>query len=264
MRLVRSSAVAALAVFLLLGLAAAAGATPSATPRTYTVLVGAESAHRGVDVMAYFPSSLRIRVGDTVHWVQNSNEIHTVTFLGGGPPPDFVVPAASLGLPATPSPLVFAPMAVNRSLPPGGLGDTTTFVNSGLMGREAGQYRSFDLTFTRRGHVPLPLRHPRRDDVGQRDGRRRRTHVASPGQASARGHFQIARKMAKAPAVLREARRQIKPATGTPTAPGPTTWRWASTRGRSTSCASSPASCSSARGTRWCGRCGPPTRRRTP
>ncbi len=29
--------------------------------------------------MAYFPRSVTIHVGDTVHWVQNSNEIHTVT-----------------------------------------------------------------------------------------------------------------------------------------------------------------------------------------
>ncbi len=59
--------------------------------------------------MAYFPGSIRIHVGDTVHFVQNSNEIHTVTFLGGQQLPALIVPAASLGLPPDPSPLVFNP-----------------------------------------------------------------------------------------------------------------------------------------------------------
>jgi len=213
MRLFRLSTVALLAVFLLLlGYSATAGAAPSAGPRTYTVLVGAENAHRGIDVMAYFPSKVKIHVGDTVKWVQHSNEIHIVTFLGGSQPPEFVVPAASLGLPPTPSPLVFHPLAVNRVAPSGGLADTTTFVNSGLMGRENGQYRSFDLTFTAEGtYHYLCLVHGMMMSgtvkvVGPD------TRVASPGQVRARGHFQIARKMAKAPAVLREAKRRIKPA----------------------------------------------------
>lgn len=217
MRLVRLSTVALLAVFLLLlGFSATAGAAPSAAPRTYTVLVGAENAHRGIDVMAYFPSNVKIHVGDTVKWVQHSNEIHTVTFLGGSPLPEFVVPAASLGLPPTPSPLVLNPLAVNRLAPFGELADTGTFVNSGLMGRENGQYRSFDLTFTAEGtYSYLCLVHSTMmsgsvNVVGP-DAR-----IASPGQVRARGHFQIARQMAKAPAVVREAKRQIKPATENP------------------------------------------------
>jgi len=217
MRLIRLSTVALLAVFLLLlGFSATAGAAPSAAPRTYTVLVGAESAHRGIDVMAYFPDTVKIHVGDTVHWRQNSNEIHTVTFLGGNPLPPLIVPADTLipPLPLTPSPLVFNPMAVNREAPTGGLlGDTSAFVNSGLMGREAGQYRSFDLTFTEPGtYQYLCLVHGVMmsgtvEVVGPA------VHIASPGQVHARGNHQIARQMAKAPAVVRKAKRQIKPAT---------------------------------------------------
>ncbi|MFZ0427465.1 MAG: plastocyanin/azurin family copper-binding protein [Acidobacteriota bacterium] len=45
--------------------------------------------------MAYFPRSVTIHVGDTVHWVQNSNEIHTVThtvtFLNGEEEPPLAV-----------------------------------------------------------------------------------------------------------------------------------------------------------------------------
>ena len=40
--------------------------------------------------------------------------------------------------------------------------------------------------------------------------------IASPGQVHAQGNFQIARQMAKAPAVVREAKRQIMPATRNP------------------------------------------------
>jgi plastocyanin len=217
MRLVRLSIVALLAlVWLVAAYPAAANAAVSATPHTYTVLVGAESAPRGIDVMSFFPGSVTIHVGDTVHWVQNSNEIHTVTFLGGQPLPDLIDPAALLKLPSQPSPLVFNPKAVNRTAQPGGLGDTTTFVNSGLMGFEQGQYRSFDLTFTAPGtydylcvvHGMMMSGTVKVVGAG--------VLVASPGQVSALGHAQIARQMALAPAVVRQANAQIRPATVNP------------------------------------------------
>jgi len=212
MRLIRLSTVALLAVCLLLGYAATAGAAPSAAPRTYTVMVGAESVHRGIDVMAYFPGTVKIHVGDTVRWRQNSNEIHTVTFLGDMTvAPPLLLPATA---PTPPSPLVFNPMAAFPTVPTGNeLGDTTTFVNSGLMGREAGQARSFDLTFTAVGtyhHLCLVhgvMMSGTVEVVGPA------VHIASPGQVHARGNHQIARQMAKAPAVVRKAKRQIKPAT---------------------------------------------------
>ena len=209
MRLIRLSTVALLAVFLLLlGFSATAGAAPSAAPRTYTVLVGAESAHRGIDVMAYFPDTVKIHVGDTVHWRQNSNEIHTVTFLGTEPQPPLLLPATP-----PPSPLAFNPMAVIPSPPIAGLGNTTTFVNSGLMGREAGQVRSFDLTFTAPGkyHYLCLVHGVMMSGTVEVVGPA--VHIASPGQVHARGNHQIARQMAKAPAVVRKAKRQIQPAT---------------------------------------------------
>ena len=98
----------------------------------------------------------------------------------------------------------------------GKLGDTTAFVNSGLMGREAGQAGSFDLTFTAVGvYDYLCLVHgvmmSGTIEVVDADA-----HVASPGQVQAQGNFQIARQMAKAPAVVREAKRRIMPATRNP------------------------------------------------
>ena len=58
-------------------------------PKTYTVLVGAVDDSVGANVMAFFPETLRIHVGDTVHWQRNGNEIHTVTFLAGMDLPPF-------------------------------------------------------------------------------------------------------------------------------------------------------------------------------
>ena len=49
--------------------------------QTYTVLVGAEDVSHATSVMAYFPATLHIHVGDAVLWKQNTHEIHTVTFL---------------------------------------------------------------------------------------------------------------------------------------------------------------------------------------
>ena len=74
-------------------------------------MVGAESVHRGIGVMAYFPDAVKVHVGDTVHWVQNANEIHTVTFLGVTPQPPLLVPVALLKPPAPATPL--SPLAFN-------------------------------------------------------------------------------------------------------------------------------------------------------
>ena len=216
MRHAKALLLALLATLLLgLGLAPMALAWHPRAPQTYTVLVGAENAHRGIDVMAFFPSSVTIHVGDSIHWIQNSNEIHTVTFLGGSTPPPLLLPATLLGLPEVPSPLVFNPGAVNQT-PTGALGDTTTFVNSGLMGHEAGQYGSFDLTFTAAGTYSYECLVHGAMMSGTITAVAPKLRIASPCQVRARAYWQIARQMAQAPAVLREAVRQIKPPTRNP------------------------------------------------
>lgn len=220
MRSVRLSAVLLTAVLLLVLATATVAAAQSSTPTaasgsgtTYNVWVGAESAHRGVDIMAYFPDTLRIHVGDTVRWYQNSNEIHTVTFLGGQSLPEFVLPAGTLGLSETPSPLVFNPLATGRTQGPVTLGDQTTWANSGIMGREQGQYRSFAATFTAEGiYHYVCLVHGMMMSGSVRvvgDSIR----VPTPMKDKAIARHQIARQMAKVPAVVKAARRAQQPAT---------------------------------------------------
>src|SRR6516165_9126489 len=85
--------------------AQAAPLTPPRTPahHTYTVFTGSENVAQGVELEAYFPAALHIHAGDTVLWRQNTNEIHTVTFLAGSTAPALTVPAPS----GAPAPLMF-------------------------------------------------------------------------------------------------------------------------------------------------------------
>jgi plastocyanin len=202
--------VIALVLALSLSLAAAAKA-PVSSPQIYTVMVGWENPHQGIGIMAYFPDTVTIHVGDTVHWVQNSNEIHTVTFLDGAEPPDLIVPAALLGVPTTPSPLLFNPVAVDPAVPPGGLYDGTGFVNSGLMGREAGQLQEFSLTFTEAGTYDYMCLVHGIVMSGQVIVVSQDVTIPSPNQALAQGKQQMAEKLAQVPAVVRAAEMQVQP-----------------------------------------------------
>ena len=93
------------------------------------------------------------------------------------------------------------------------LGDTTTWVNSGVMGREPGQYRAFDVTFTAEGpyeyvcvvHGMMMSGTVTVVGAGAR--------VPSPNKVHAIARHQIARQFAKAPQVLREAQSQVQPPT---------------------------------------------------
>ncbi|MBD3926293.1 plastocyanin [Nocardioides cavernae] len=49
--------------------------------KTWNVMVGAESSSGAVQTMAYGPKKIWINAGDTVHWVANSMEPHTVSFI---------------------------------------------------------------------------------------------------------------------------------------------------------------------------------------
>jgi plastocyanin len=136
-----------------LGLAALVGFATGRAPgsarehTTYTVLVGAEDTTVGASANAYFPDTLNIHVGDTVHWQRNANELHTITFLAGTPLPPFNVPAPA-GLP---SPLMRNPTIANPTVPANGQYDGTTFAGSGILGPDASQPQSLDLTFTTPG-----------------------------------------------------------------------------------------------------------------
>jgi plastocyanin len=222
MRFVRHAAVLVTVVLLLsLATAAVAAARPSATRTssggtTYTVWVGAENAHRAVGIMAYFPSDIRIHVGDTVRWLQNSNEIHTVTFLGGQSLPDLLVPATP-----PPSPLMVNPDAVARTEAPVTLNDPTNgTANSGIMGRETGQYRWFKVTFTAAGTYEYVCLVHGTMMSGTVQVVADNVRVPSPMQDKATARQQIARQMAKVPAVFKAARKAELP----PTPNGDGTW----------------------------------------
>jgi plastocyanin len=54
--------------------------------KTWTVKVGAESRSGAVQTMAYGPKKIWINAGDTVHWVSDSMEPHTVSFINEAHP----------------------------------------------------------------------------------------------------------------------------------------------------------------------------------
>lgn len=199
-----------LALILSLPLATSARA-PASSSETYTVMVGWENPHMGIGIMAYFPDSITIHVGDTVHWLQNSNEIHTVTFLAGTDPAPLIIPAALAGLPPTPSPIIFDPIAVDPAVPVNGLYDGTTYANSGLMGREPGQAQEFSLTFTTEGTYDYMCLVHGMTMSGEVTVVGEDTDIPSPNQAMAHGRQQMAEKLAQVPAVIRAANMQIEP-----------------------------------------------------
>jgi plastocyanin len=206
---------AALAGLVLQSAEAAAQTPSSITTRTFAVLVGWENADEGIGINAYFPQTVTIHAGDTVHWVQNTNEIHTVTFLDGLPMPELLVPSADVpGADPTVSPLMFNPAATNPVIPPGGeyAGGIGAHANSGIMGRESGQVEEFNLTFTAPGTYDYVCLVHGSMMSGQVTVVPAHVHIRSPGQVMTQAQLQIAEKYARVPSVLGAARRQIKPA----------------------------------------------------
>ncbi len=192
-----------------------ASTVEAAGPTTYRVLVGAENVSLGVSLMAYFPATVRIHVGDTIKWVQNSHEIHTVTFLAPNQAaPDLIVPAPQPN--SINTPLMFNPEVAFPTIPSGDQYDGTTYANSGLMSLDPGQPRTFSLTFTKAGtYNYLCLVHGQMmsgkvivvDDT---------VPLATPNQVIARGRAQIAQEMAKAPAAIRQGQALVPAPTQNP------------------------------------------------
>lgn len=77
--------IAALAALLLpAALAGPAMASDDDDARTWTVQVGSETPNKAIQGMSFLPKNIYVNAGDTVKWVANSAEIHTVTFLAKG------------------------------------------------------------------------------------------------------------------------------------------------------------------------------------
>jgi plastocyanin len=180
-------------------------------PQTYTVLIGAEDASTGASAFVFFPDTLRIHVGDTVHWRRNTNEVHTVTFLAGTALPTFNVPAP----PGLPSNLMRNPLIAYPVAPPHGRYDGTTFATSGIFGPDEELYEvaSFDLTFTRPGTydyvcVVHGARMPGRVIVVDHDD-----HVPSPREVDREARRSIAELLDGAPAAIARANAEVPPPT---------------------------------------------------
>jgi plastocyanin len=206
MRVTRLSSIILLALVPVLSFGLTASAKTPAMPRTYTVMVGLENPHQGIGVMAYFPESVTIHVGDTVHWVQNTNEIHTVTFLAGVPFPELLIPSNDISI----SPLMFNPMAVDPVVPANGEYDGTTYTNSGLMGREPGQVGEFDLTFTSVGTYGYVCLVHGTMMSGMVIVVSDTTQISSPNQVMAEGDKQMAKALSMVPAVVKEANEKVE------------------------------------------------------
>jgi plastocyanin len=127
--------------------------TANVSPQTYTVLVGLDDQASGAAIDAYFPATIHIHVGDTVVWKKNSNEIHTVTFLGMLPDgstakaPDLLVPMPN----APQGAMMINPVAGFPAVSKDGTYNGTAYANSGIIGPDQGQATQFSLTFTKAG-----------------------------------------------------------------------------------------------------------------
>jgi plastocyanin len=202
-------------VFVWLVTFTSAGDEHGRRPQTYTVLVGAEDTSVGASVVGFFPDTVTIHVGDTVHWQRNANEPHTVTFLAGMPLPPFNVPAPD-GLP---SPLMRNPLTAFPVAPADGRYDGTTFATSGIFGPDPDIFQgveSFDLTFTRAGTYPyvcvvhgvrmsgqvIVVDHPRQ--------------VRSPRAVAQEARRLIAEALAAVPAAIAQADAEVPPPTPNP------------------------------------------------
>ena len=133
--------------FLMLGSAASTSAAPAlqGPPPPSLLQIAAGQGDGPVSMNAFLGDpnlggdTVRIVTGATIQWTVGSDEIHTVTFLGGRPRPDAF------------DPNVFAPSL------PAGAWDGASYVNSGALGR--GQ--QFSVTFAEPGfHDYVCLLHP--------------------------------------------------------------------------------------------------------
>ena len=89
---------------------------------------------RAATVMRYFPQHVRVHVGDTVVWTNDTSEVHGVTFLAGQP------------LPQIPEWYSSSPTGNGVNY------DGSTMFNSGLLyAADAGRNHSLAMTFIKTG-----------------------------------------------------------------------------------------------------------------
>ena len=132
-----------------------AGVAPTG-PVTFPVIAG--RARGNIDVEAFMPADIQVRVGDRIEWTAHGFEGHTVTF---GDEDDVL---ASIGpylvpRPDLPAEMMFNPALSLPSAAQGPVADDTTFINSGFFGVPSEQ--TYSLTFDEEGlYTYLCLVHP--------------------------------------------------------------------------------------------------------
>jgi plastocyanin len=176
-------------------------------PQTFTVLVGAEQVSRQIDVEAYFPATLYVHVGDTVRWVQNAHEIHTVTFLAGADIPELLIAAPTNDLGST---LMANPEVAFPAAPSNGQYDGSSFANSGIMGLDPGQSREFSLTFTKPGTYEYVCIVHGADMSGKIVVVDSSQAVPSPARVAAQAKADMGKMIASAAPVIRSADGQVQ------------------------------------------------------
>jgi plastocyanin len=122
-------------------LASNAHAASAIKAKTWNVMVGAESRSGAIQTMGYGPKKIWINAGDTVHWMANSMEPHTVSFV------DAKHPAVEFDLATT---YMTAPTSKNSISKPG------QFRSSGIMAPEPDAIfpdavKTYDLKFLKPG-----------------------------------------------------------------------------------------------------------------
>jgi plastocyanin len=134
----------------MLGYALPVSAATLSSTQNYTVWVGAEDVGKGVSIATFFPQEVSIHVGDSITWMADTHEIHTVTFLAGEPMPELLIPAPANDLN---TPLQINP-SVGFETPNAGTYDGSTYMNSGIISTDPNMVHAFSLTFTQQGSFP--------------------------------------------------------------------------------------------------------------
>jgi plastocyanin len=171
-----------------------------------TVLVGSENTALGVSIMSFFPQNITIHAGDTITWIANSHEIHTVTFLAGETLPLIIIPAHDGMAP----PLQINPLAAFPT-PTDGQYDGTSYMNSGIISTDPGFVKSFNLTFAQEGvyNYVCPVHGQLMSGTvnvgGMNDA------VPTPVQVRLQGLSELKAAWVNVPAALAEAKTQAAP-----------------------------------------------------
>jgi plastocyanin len=100
--------------------AVTSGANGASAPKTWTVRVGSQTDNMAIQGQRFLPGDVTIDAGDSVTWMANAAEIHTVTFIDGGA-------AQSTLPPLDPTdPMQVTPQGTHTM-------DGTSYYNSGLL-----------------------------------------------------------------------------------------------------------------------------------